>query len=452
MTYDLVVLGAGPGGYDAAVLAAGRGLKTALIEKDEMGGTCLNRGCIPTKLMLGATSSLEEVANQSKVKIISGDIAVDFPAVQRRKERLLGATRKAMSQRLKNLGADLFPGRGSLAGPENIEIVSDNGQETVQFKNLIIATGSSPSSFPGMAPDGDAVIDSTGFLKLEDIPKSLIVIGAGYIGLEMAQIAHRLGADITILDYAERMAPMEDPEVSKALQSSFKRRKWDIRLGVKVSSVATKSGKALLTLDTGEELEADKALVAVGRRPNTGDLGLEKAGIETSGPGWINVDRNLAAAPGIYAVGDVNGRAMLAHAASHQAHYVVSRIAGENDNPYSASVPSVLYGSPEAMCVGAKAHELKDKGEPCLVSSFQLAASPMAQAHAATQGFVKVVWSGDRIVGVTAVGHDVSRLTTAAGMMVEQGWTVKDAEKFIFHHPSLDEMLKEAILSEQREA
>lgn len=452
MTYDLIVLGAGPGGYDAAVLAAGRGLKTALVEKDEIGGTCLNRGCVPTKLMLGATSALEEISNQSKVKILSGDVAVDFPAVQKRKERLLGATRKAMAQRLEKLGADLYRGLGRLLDSTTLEIISDDGSETLEFKNLIIATGSRPSSFPGMEPDGEAVIDSTGFLELKKIPESLIVIGAGYIGLEMAQIAHRLGAKISILDYAERMAPMEDPEVSKALKSSFKRKKWDIRLGVKVASVATKDGKALLALDTGEELEAQKALVAVGRRPNTSELGLGKAGIETSGPGWINVDENLLAAPRIYAIGDVNGRAMLAHAASHQAHYAVSRIAGNDDGPYSASAPSVLYGSPEAMCVGAKAQELEDRGESCMVSSFQLAASPMSQAHAATQGFVKVVWSDGKVVGVTAVGHDVSRLTTAAGMMVEQKWTAKDAEEFIFHHPSLDEMLREALLAEQREA
>ncbi|NDV17865.1 FAD-binding protein [Pseudodesulfovibrio sp. JC047] len=452
MIYDLVVLGSGPGGFDCAVEAAGHGLSVALVEKDVLGGTCLNRGCIPTKLWLGATSAIDELHNQAKMKVASGEIHVDFAALQGRVGKHLTGTRKAMVMQLKKLGIEYIEGTGSLAGKGTLSIATPDGEHSLEYKKLVVATGSKPIFFPGLEPDNDCVLDSDMFLAMGTMPESLIVVGAGFIGLEMAQVAHRFGAQVTVVDAMDRVAPLEDPEVSKALRSTFKRWKWNILLEKRVSGVRTVDGKAVLTLDSGEQITADKALVAVGRGPVTQGIGLEEAGV-TLKFNQIQVNDHLMAAPDIYAIGDANGIMQLAHAATHQAHYVAALIARKTDAAYtSGPVPSVLYGAPEAMRVGTMENEafLKDNST-CQTSRAQLAANPMAQAHAATQGFVKVIWSGGKIVGITAVGHDVSRLVTAATIIVQQGWTAEDIHSIIFSHPSLDEALFMALKAERKD-
>ena len=450
MTYDVVVIGSGPGGFDAAVDCAKLGMKAALVEKSDLGGTCLNRGCIPTKLWLGATSAIEELHNQARMKVASGEVAVDFAALQDRVQRHLAGTRKAMAAQLGQLGVDLFQGTGRLAGTGKVVVAGEDGETELDCKNVVVATGSKPTFFPGLEPDGDCVLDSDMFLAQETMPSSLIVVGAGFIGLEMAQVAHRFGAKITVIDAMDRVAPLEDPEVSKALGSVFKRWKWDIRLSERVAGVATVDGHAELTLNNREKLTADKILVAVGRGPVTADIGLRRAGLELEF-NKVVVNEYLEAAPNVYAIGDANGHIQLAHAASHQARYVASRLAGRTDRPYaSGPVPSVLYGAPEVMRVGLTESEafLTDF-DTTESSKAMLAANPMAQAHAATQGFVKVVWSAGKVVGVTAVGHDVSRLCTAATMIVSQGWTGEDADSIIFPHPSLDEALLAALRADR---
>lgn len=452
MMYDLVIIGAGPGGYDAACEAGEIGLKTALVERADLGGTCVNWGCIPTKVILGATAAIEELAAQTKVKIASGNIDIDFAALQIRKDRYIAGTRKGMAKKLETLGVDLHTGTATITSPGVIE-VSGDAPATIEYRDLVLATGSKPTFFPGMEPDGDAVIDSSGFLAMEEMPESLIVVGAGFIGLEMAQAAHRLGTKIHIVDAMDRLAPAEDPDVSKVLQTVFKRRKWDMRLGVRVQSVKTENGRALLTLDGGETIEAEKALVAVGRGPVIDGVDPDLIGINLDRKGCIVVDENLQAGPNVHAIGDVNGIIQLAHAASHQAAYVVNRIAGKIDAPYdSGPVPSVLYGSPEAMRVGDMPEALKNAGRNVQTSTFALVVNPMAQAHASTQGFVKVIWCDGIVVGVTAVGHDVSRLTTPATMIVQQGWTASDTAGTIFPHPSLDEALMGALKAERVDA
>jgi len=453
-TYDLVVLGGGPGGFDAAVEAAAAGLKTALVEAGELGGTCLNRGCIPTKLWLGATEAVDELAAQARMRVAAGEIHVDFAALQGRKDKAIAATRKAMQQRLASLGVDLVPGRGRVASPGTLEVETANGPKALAYSHLLVATGARPMSFPGLEPDGAHVLDSTGLLALAERPKSLLVVGGGFIGLEMAQAMHRLGTKITLVDALPRLAGMEDPEVSRVLETAFKRQGWDLRLGVKVASVTTRGEHAVLTLDDqttgGEELSADCALIAVGRRPNSADLGLEALGATLSGPGYLQTDEFLLAAPNVSAVGDVNGRTLLAHAASHQARYAVERLLGKTTAPYeSGPMPSILYGSPEVFRAGVLAEEAKAKGQAVLVSRAQLIANPMAQAHAATQGFVKCVWREGRVVGITAVGAGVSRLACLAVLIIQLGWTREDAAGFLFPHPTLDEALQAALLADK---
>lgn len=449
MQYDLVIIGAGPGGYDCAVQAAALGLRTALVERDALGGTCLNRGCVPTKLMLGATASIEELQAQAKVKIAQGQIDVDWSALHSRKEKLLAGSRKAMAAKLKTTGVDLYEGHARVLGPGRVEVSAETASVVLEGTDLVLATGCRPSSFPGLTPDGDAVLDSDAFLALPEMPKSLIVVGAGFIGLEMAQVAHRMGAQIHLFDALDRVAAYEDPEVSKTLQSVFRRWKWKVKTGVKVASVVTENAAAVLTLEDGTRVEAEKALIAVGRRPNTEELGLDNLDVELRGPGWVVVDDHLRATEHVYALGDVNGRIQLAHAASDQARYLARLLAGKIDTPYaSGPVPSVLYGSPECLRVGVMAEELESQGKTCRVTTSPWAANPIAQAHAATQGFVKVVWHDDRVVGITAVGHDASRFAAAATIMVRDAWTRQQAEELIFAHPTLDEALMHALLDE----
>ncbi|SMF18674.1 dihydrolipoyl dehydrogenase family protein [Desulfovibrio gilichinskyi] len=449
-SYDLVVVGAGPGGFDAATEAAALGIKVALVEKDLLGGTCLNVGCIPTKLYLGATSPVEDLAAQVKAKIATGNIEIDFEALCTKKDRFTGATRKAMAQKLKALNIDFYHAAAKIIEQGKVEVSHHNETAVLEYKNLVLATGSHPTVFPGLEPDNETVLDNTGFLALTEMTKSLLVIGAGFIGLEMAQIAHRTGTEITVVDALDRIAMYEDPEVSKTLHSVFKRNKWNIKLGVKVKSVTAENGKAVLRTEDGEEIIADKALIAVGRRPNSKDLGLENCGASTVGPGFVKINENLEAAPNVYAIGDLNGNVLLAHAASHQAGYVVRRITGKDKGPYThAPVPSILYGSPETMRVGLMVKDLEGKGE-IKVSSFPLVANPIAQSYASTQGFVKVVWLDDKVAGITAVGHHVSGFTTAAAMIVQEAWTEEDLHKVIFPHPSLDEALLGALKADKQ--
>ncbi|MGE4552633.1 MAG: NAD(P)/FAD-dependent oxidoreductase, partial [Desulfovibrionaceae bacterium] len=427
--YDAVILGAGPGGYDCALEAAARGLSVALVHAGPLGGTCLNEGCIPTKFWLGGTEALDELEAQAGVKIASGDVCVDFAALAARTAALIEATRKAMAKRLADAKVTAYAARGRFAGPGVLELTGAGVPARIGYGQAVIATGARPAAPAFLRPDGDKILSSTEFLALTAMPARLLVVGAGFIGLELAQAAHRLGAAITLVDAMDRPAPAEDPEVSKLLAQILKRRKWDLRLGGRVSGLVSTPEGAVLTLDGGETLSADLALVAVGRGPVSDGLGLSTIGASTVGPGWIDTDDFLQAADRVYAIGDVNGRAMLAHAASHQARYVAARLGAQPDQcctgPYeSGPVPSILYGDPEVLRVGrleAEAvAEAASSGETPVVTRAQLAANPMAQAHAATRGFVKVVWSRGRVIGVTAVGRDVSRLATAATILVAE--------------------------------
>ncbi len=450
MKYDLIVIGAGPGGFDCAIHAAKLGLKTAIVEMEKLGGTCLNVGCIPTKLMLGATSAIHELEAQARMKIATGEVRVDWGALQSKKEKLLAGTRKAMDKQLADLGVDMFYGCARLLGQGRVEVAAEISSVVLEGKNIVLATGAKPSAFPGLTPDHDRVLDSTSFLALEKAPESLIVVGAGFIGLEMAQTASRMGAQVTVVDLLDRIAALEDPDSSKQLQSAFKRAKWKFHLSVRVKSVKSVGNKAVLTLDDGTTIEATHALIAVGRSPNTAELGLENSAAKLTKQGFIVTDEQLLAAENIFAIGDVNGRIQLAHAAEHQGRYVAELIAKKTDAPYECGpIPSILYGSPECIRVGSMVHELGEKDE-CAVSTAQWAANPIAQSHCAAQGFCKVVWSKGHVVGVTAVGHEASRLATTATIMVSQKWTREQASKLIFAHPTLDEILKQALLAEPK--
>lgn len=451
MTLDLVVVGGGPGGFAAALEGAHAGMKVALVERDRMGGTCLNWGCVPTKLFLGATESVHELAAQARMRVASGSIGVDLNALQVRKQRLLPALGKAMRQRVEKAGVTFYEGVARLDSGRAVEVMCNGKPIILPFEHCVVSTGSCTFAFPGMEIDGENVLNSDQALDLKNVPESLIIVGGGVIGLEMGQFFSRLGSKIIMVEAMERLVPFEDKEIGLELGRVYKRRKWQLHLGKKVQRLASSGGRAVLTLESGETIEADKALVAVGRRPNSRDMQLEKADITTSGPGWINVDEHLKASERIYAIGDVNGRLMLAHAAEHQARYAIRHMQGKEHASYDDfACPSCIYGAPEVMRVGSTAEDLLKEGGQSEVSTFPIAANPIAQAHAETQGVVKVFWKVGKVRGVTAVGYGVSHLTTLATVMVMQGWDLEQLDAFIFPHPSIEEALLEACKAERK--
>jgi len=449
-TRQLCILGAGPGGLRAAFEGLRQGFEVTLVERDLVGGTCLNRGCIPTKHYLGGTASVPLLRGAKAQKLAEGSIRPDLRNLKARKDRFVKASRQAVEKQLAAAGVRLLFGAGRVVAPGQLEVATREGVQTCSWDALILAVGSQPASFPGVAADHDCVLDSTDALELEAAPESLIVVGAGAIGLEMADFFSRLGAKIVLVEGCERLAPAEDPELGEALRRFYEREGWEIHTGRKVAGLVTRQGKAVLSFADGGELSADKALLAVGRRPAVAGLGLETLGLGQQS-GWLPVDECLRVAPGVYAVGDVNGKSLLAHAADHQARYATAHVAGEISGPYAPPpMPACIYGHMEVMRVGPSVTELRGR-RGIEYSRANLVANPIAQAYCATQGFIKVFWEGGRVCAVSALGHGVSHLVGMAGVIVSQGWSAEDAHRIIWAHPTLDEAL-EAALSAPREA
>jgi len=449
--FDIIVIGAGPGGYAAALLASQRGKTVALIEKHNLGGTCLNWGCIPTKLYLGATAHLEGLHAQSRLRLCSGSVQMDMGALKKRKNAFVAATHKAMGCCLEKNGVTLINGQATLIGEHTLHVAGQI-EQTLAFATLVIATGSSSNWFPGLAPDHSRILDSTDLLDLDEAPASLAVIGAGAIGLEMADFWHRLGTEIHLIEAASRIAPAEDEEIALTLHGMLKRKKWNIITGKRVAGLDNDGGSVLVRLEDGTEIRVDKALVAVGRKPNTPGLGLENAGVSMTGTGWITTDDFLRATPNIYAIGDINGRTLLAHAAEHQGRYAVLHALGETVTPYAPGpIPGCIYGSIEVMRAGHTAAELAAQGKTVTVSRANLGANPISQAHGQAQGLVKAAWVDGVLQGISAVGHGASHLVTLAEIMVRDGWTAKTAHEHIFAHPTLDESLRDALTAPQED-
>ncbi|SMP68947.1 dihydrolipoamide dehydrogenase [Desulfonatronum zhilinae] len=449
--YDILVIGGGPAGYAAALESAALGRSTALVERYLLGGTCLNRGCIPTKLFLGATAPIPAMAAQSRLRLGQGSFTVDMAALQKRKASLLAAMRQAMAKTLETAGVRLISGEAELCGPTQVLVRSEDAAQTrIDFQHLILALGSSPAWPEILTPDGEAVLSSDHALDLGRVPESLAVIGAGAIGLEMAQFFQRMGASVTLIEAADRIAPTEDPEISAQLASMLKRQGVTVRANTTVSALERTAEGVRVRLGPEEDVAASKVLVAVGRKPNTHFPGLE-AMLPAMKKNSLEVDENLMLSEHIFAVGDCNGRPLLAHAAEDQGRFAARYAAGKISGPYAPGpIPFCIYGDPEAFRVGPTLEEARAKGLTCTESKAQLAANPVAQAAAAPHGLVKVLWRDDTVISVSAVGHGVLHMVTAATIMVGQGWSRSQAENLIFAHPTLDETLRHALLANQQ--
>ncbi|MBT7291386.1 MAG: dihydrolipoyl dehydrogenase [Rhodospirillaceae bacterium] len=455
--FDVVVIGSGPGGYVAAIRAAQLGLKTACVEKDPtLGGTCLNVGCIPSKALLQAS---EEYAHAGKALkrhgVMVENLQLDLPVMMGHKDKVVGDLTKGIAHLFDKNDISRITGLGALGAAGEVIVTDGSGAKTVlNTKSTIIATGSASASLPGIEVDEKRIVSSTGALALDQVPGHLVVIGAGYIGLEMASVWGRLGAKITVIEFLDRIVPGMDGELATNFQKMLRRQKMKFKLSTKVTGAELTENGVALTMEpveggAAETLEADVVLVAVGRKPYTEGLGLEQAGVKTDGGGRIEVNEHFeTSAAGVYAIGDVIAGPMLAHKAEDEGVAAAEIIAGQKSHVNYDAIPGVVYTHPELASVGQTEEQLKEAGIDYNAGSSPFIANGRARAMSATDGFVKVLADAksDRILGVHIMGADAGTIIAEAVLAIELGASAEDLARTCHAHPTLNEALKEAAL------
>jgi dihydrolipoamide dehydrogenase len=457
MSYDLIVIGTGPGGYVCAIRAAQLGMKVAVVEKRAThGGTCLNVGCIPSKALLHASEAYAEAGHGFAAMGIKVKPELDLPAMLAFKDQGVKGNVDGVAFLLRKHKIDHFHGTGRILGPDKVKVTFINGEEqVVEAKAIAIATGSEVANVPGIAIDEKRIISSTGALSLTEVPKRLVVIGAGYIGLELGSVWSRLGSEVTVVEMLDRVAPGLDGEVAKQLQRTLTKQGLAFKLGVKVAGVDI-TGKSLkLTLGPAqggkpETLECDVVLVAVGRVPNTQGLGLAEAGVKIDNRGRVIVDAHYATnVPGIYAIGDVIKGPMLAHKAEDEGIALAEILAGQAGHVNYDAIPSVVYTAPEVASVGKTEEELKQAGIAYKVGKFPFTANGRAKVNRTTEGFVKILAEDatDRVLGVHIIGADAGTMIAEAAVLMEFGGSAEDLARICHAHPTLNEAIKEAALA-----
>ena len=453
--YDVVIIGGGPGGYNAAIRAGQLGLKVACIEgRGTLGGTCLNVGCIPSKAMLHA-SELYELANKDFAKMgIDGKVTVNLPVMLQQKADSVLALTKGIEFLLKKNKVDYIKGWGRIAGPGKVAVKAEDGTETVlDTLNIIIATGSEPTPLPGVDVDQKRIIDSTGALVIPEIPKSMVVIGAGIIGLELGSVWRRLGAEVTVVEYLDRITPGMDAETAKTFQRILTKQGVKFKLGTKVTAAkASKTGVALTVEPSAggaaETLNADYVLVAIGRRPFTNGLGLETVGIVPDKRGFIANDHFKTSAPGVWVVGDATYGPMLAHKAEDDGVACVELIAGKAGHVNYDLVPSVVYTFAEVAWVGKNEEELKAAGIAYKTGKFPFTANSRAKVNHEGEGFVKVLADAttDQILGVHMIGPQVGEMIGEYCVAMEFSASSEDVARTSHPHPTRSEALRQAAM------
>ncbi len=454
--YDVVIIGSGPGGYVAAIRCAQLGMKTALIEKyDSLGGTCLNVGCIPSKALLDSSEHYHNAhANFKEHGINLKDLKVDIKQMINRKDEVVKQTVGGIDYLMKKNKIDVHIGVGSFKDKNNIEVKDAKGKTTVlTAKNTIIATGSKPSAFPGMEIDKKRVITSTEALNLKEVPKHLIVIGGGVIGLELGSVYARLGAKVSVVEYADAIIGTMDRTMGKELQKSLKKLGFEFYLGHKVTSVKGTAKEGVVQAEDAKgnkvEFKGDYVLVSVGRKPYTEGLGLENAGVKLDDRGRVEVDGHLKTnVDGIYAIGDVVKGAMLAHKAEEEGVFVAEVLAGQKPHMNYLLIPGVVYTWPEVASVGHTEEELKKDGKKYKVGSFPFKASGRARASMDTDGLIKVLADEetDEILGVHMIGPRAADMIMEAVVAMEFRASAEDIGRICHAHPTFTEALKEAAL------
>lgn len=442
--FDVVILGGGPGGTQAAQVLAQGGQTVAVVEDKHWGGTCLNCGCVPTKMLLGAVAPGAQIKALERLRLAQGQVEVNFQALHQRLKRFVQGSSQVLVKNLQNMGITLITGHGQCVGPGQVQVQKEEELISLSAKQIILACGSRPATPAALAHDGHCVLNSTELLQLQSIPSSLIIIGGGAIGLELGDFFAAMGTKVTLVEGAEHILPTEDRDIAQELAKAWTKAGRVVVQGSLAQSLVTENNQAVLTLADGTIYQAEKALLAVGRSPNTHNLGATQAGCVLNPQGFVEVNSYLEAAPGVYAVGDINGQVLLAHAAEHQGAYVARRILGQDLDPYlSGPIPACVYGSVEVIRVGSTAGEAAQRSPQITMSQAPLSANVLAQSTGQIAGFVKAVWDGQHLVGMAAVGPNVSHLVTAAQLLVLEAYCRID--EFMFAHPTLDEALAAAL-------
>jgi dihydrolipoamide dehydrogenase len=462
--YDLVILGGGTGGYVAAIRASQLGLKTAIVEKGKLGGTCLHKGCIPSKALLRSAEVYATAKHSEDFGVKINGVELDFPKVQARKESIVEGLHKGVQHLMKQGKIDVFEGLGRILGPSifspmpgTISVEMNNGEENAMLipKNVIVATGSRPRSLPGLDIDGTAVLSSDEALSLETLPKSIIIVGGGVIGIEWASMLSDFDVDVTVIEYADTIVPTEDKDIAKEMQRLMKKKGIQIVTGAKVLSDTLNKGAGSVAISAEHKgeiktFEAEKILVSVGRQANVEGIGLENTDIKVE-KGFIEVNEYYQTKEShIYAIGDVIGGLQLAHVASHEGITAVEHLADQKPHPIDYTLISkCIYSSPEIASVGLTEQQAKDEGHNVKVGKFNFRAIGKALVYGESDGFVKIVADNetDDLLGVHMIGPHVTDMISEAGLAKVLDATPWEIAHTIHPHPSLSEAIGEAALA-----
>ena len=457
-TYDVVVIGAGPGGYVCAIKAAQLGLKTALVEKrTTLGGTCVNVGCIPSKAMLHASEMLVEAQHSFEALGVDvGKPKLNLKQMLAHKTTTVEQNTKGLDFLMKKNKIDVLRGTGRIAGPGRVEVTGGDGKtEVAETRNIVIATGSDVAQLRGITIDETRVVSSTGALSLDKVPGKLVVVGAGVIGLELGSVWRRLGAQVTVVEFLDRILPGMDGEVARQFQRILEKQGFAFKLGAKVTGIDSSGATLKVQVEpaaggAAETLEADVVMVAIGRTPHTGGLGLKEAGVTVDDRGRVAIDGHFATnVKGIYAIGDVVRGPMLAHKAEDEGVAVAEIIAGQAGHVNYDVIPGVVYTTPEVASVGKTEDELKQAGVAYTVGKFPFTANGRSKVNQTTDGFVKILADAktDRVLGCHIIGREAGEMIHEACVLMEFGGAAEDLARTCHAHPTRSEAVKEAALA-----
>jgi len=456
-SYDLVVIGTGPGGYVCAIRAAQLGMKVAVVEKDAtLGGTCLNVGCMPSKALLHASEMFEEAAHSfAKMGVSVPAPKLDLPSMMNFKQQGIDGNVKGVEFLMKKNKIDVIHGTGKILSAGKVEVLGGGKTQLVETKNIVIATGSDIARLKGIEIDEKRIVSSTGALSLDKVPSSLLIVGAGVIGLELGSVWHRLGAKVTVVEFLDRILPGMDGEIARQFQRILEKQGFAFKLGAKVTAVDT-SGKTLVVKiepaagGNAETLQADVVLVSIGRVPYTDGLGLKEAGVALDNRGRVEIDAHFSTSvKGIYAIGDVVAGPMLAHKAEDEGVAVAEIIVGQAGHVNYDVIPGVVYTTPEVSSVGKTEEELKQAGVAYTSGKFPFTANGRSKVNQTTDGFVKVLADAktDRVLGVHIIGIEAGEMIHEAAVLMEFGGSAEDLARTCHAHPTRSEAIKEAALA-----